>query len=661
MPSNFVILTKDKFESYLPDDFSIVENTRAKEIIYSLPTEKENLSVRIYSSVDVRTETTRECGTDAIRIVFWDDLNNRPIGKTSRINRVEGRTTVGQRIKNKIDYFLSNIDDAKIVDFDYVRKVLEANTWSSFAENLLDKLDQYGKLTSGQLAYVLGDTNPKGKNTFEAIAKKKNPNFADNENKGIEDDDFQKESERSADDRQCNVGSMFEEKERSEKRQSTDETEKRTSQAYKNQIIVSDGTDIELIPTSNHSYYQYPFDTFNPVQSIVFPHKKEDKNILLGANTSAGKTIAAEIVMDEILQQGNKIIYLSPLKSLTQEKYDDWSKRYSNKTITIMTGDYTISESKKKKLKNSDIIVMTSEMMDSRTRKMLYEKNYWLREVGLVIVDESHILTTDRGHAVEAGVMRFTRINHNARIMFLSATMPNVEELGDWLTVLNGKETIIINCNWRPVELQMTYLEHPVYRAYHRTQDVKRKMVVDCVMQKQDESHLVFVHDKTTGRDLVRRFNAIGEDAIFHSADGSMEERKAIENAFRSRKQRVLISTSTLAWGAVHKNTLIEMANGKNKLARQIKKGDNILSYNKKTKYFEQDIVQNVQQYKSEWEIEIEMENGIVITVDHRHPIYIRKADGSIITKEARYLNLDDDIITGDELRETQYEEICNM
>lgn len=558
----FVTITRQQFESYLPEQFQTLDLPRTFELVYQIETDKKNLAVRIYSSIDKQTNLTRDNGKDAVRLVFWDCLNDKPVGKSSRINRVEGKTTVGERIQAKIAECLSNTKDQNIVDFNYVRAVLEANTWSPFAESLLENLDKYRKLSDNQLAYVLGETNPKGKNTFEALAKKKNPDFENNfYNREVKDEgtSIDKKEQQGPDDvRQCDIDTLFESPE-GETGKGTEQpsihptanVEKASKEKHQNVLIKSDGTDIQLVPTSKHSYYQYPFESFNPVQSIVYRYKEHNNNILVGANTSAGKTIAAELVIDETLKKGEKVIYLSPLKSLTQEKYDDWSVRYKDKVLTIMTGDYTLSDKMKKQLKNSDIIVMTSEMLDSRTRKMMYEKNFWLRETGLIIVDESHILSTDRGHAVEAGIMRFSKINPSARIVFLSATMPNVEELGDWLTLLNKKKTVVINCNWRPVELQLNIVPHPVYKNYYDTDDAKKKITVELAMQKPDEKYLIFVHAKNTGRDIVRKLNAMGEPAVFHSAESDLKTKNETEAKFKDRNNgiRVLVSTSVTAWG----------------------------------------------------------------------------------------------------------------
>ena len=544
MEKGFVTLSQKEFEDALTGDFEIVEDSRSKEIIYSIGTSNQNINIRIYSTVDIRTGQTRDKGKDAIRIVFWDNLNNRPIGKGKKILRVEGATTISERISSRVQEFIGSAHDQDVVDFQYVRAILSSSAvnWSGFAQSLLESLDKYGSLTDGQLAYVLGDKNPKGKPTMETQVKMKDADFLEKYLENL-DEEGDNEEELVSDE----TGEEVDEP--GETKSSNKKDDKRV------EMVLDVGGD--RIPTSEYQSFQYSFESFNPVQSLVYPHRSENRNMVIGANTSAGKTICAELLMDDILAKDQRVIYLSPLKALTSEKYEDWQIRFPNEKITIMTGDYTLSEQKKQELGKSRIIVMTSEMCDSRTRKYHSEKNFWMQDVGLVIVDESHILTTERGHAVESGIMRFTRLNPRARVLFLSATMPNVAELGSWLSDLNGKETTVIFSTWRPVELQLNFLEYPIVvnkwgrEDYWSSQEAKRQMVIDTILSKPDEKFLCFVHDKGTGRDIVKRLAEHDIVAHFHSADLDLKDRLEIEGQFQSKTNgiRVLVSTSTLAWG----------------------------------------------------------------------------------------------------------------
>lgn len=541
----FVTLTKGEFEAILPEGWREVGGERAWERIYDIPTSKPGLLVRIYSTVDKRTDTTRAIGADAIRIVFWDDYNDRPLGKGKKILRVEGRTTIQSRIASRVQEFLGTAGDQTLVDFAYVRAVLkhEAVNWMEFAQSMLERLDQYGSLTDAQLAYVLGERNPKGKATFEARVLTADGNFRNEFLNGtLEEDDHENHEEDSWRDE------AMEE----------DETPAPPAEIVH---VPSDPLPIpdmaELVTTANYPYWQYKFPAFNPVQSMVLPYQRTNINGVISAATSAGKTICAEFFMDDVLAAGKTVIYMSPLKSLTQEKFTDWEIRYPEKNITILTGDYVLNEGLKAELNAADIIVMTSEMVDSRTRRMNTEKNYWLHNVGLLIVDEAHILTTERGHAVETGIMRFTKINPNARVLLLSATMPNVDQLGIWLTMLNGKPSQVWKNTWRPVPLTLNLLEYPIAmfargrEDYWENQRRKIALAVETAMSKPNEKFLIFVHDKGTGKAIVKELEQENERALFHNADLDLEERLEVERDFANREDglRVLVSTSTLAWG----------------------------------------------------------------------------------------------------------------
>ena len=647
----FVTITKDRFEEILAavdPDYDLVsgnEDTTCWEYVYEVATPKANVAVRIYSTVDKRTGHTRDKGADAIRVVHWDTANDRPIGKGKKILRVEGATTVQDRITARIADLVARSKAVNVVSNDYVRAVLKDNVpHNNFAGILLDKLDDFGSLTPGQLAYVLGDKNPKGYDTMEAKAKAHNPDFwtdhvpmvADDPNKGattttattsgarakakgtrpvtpkahtrvtgrrhepvtggtrykgglIEEPLFDDPPHPAEGDTTVATGHTtmegraaaawptYEERAKSyvDSEAHLDKDRARAI-ATGEPIITAVQVDItKQKPTDSYAPWQYPFPTFNPVQTAMMPYADQDVNLVVGANTSAGKTVCAELMMDHTMNhQGygevvggkrrNRVIYLSPLKSLTQEKYEDWAVRFPDRTITILTGDYTLSEKMKEQLGRSDIIVMTSEMADSRTRRMKSEKNYWLKEVGLVVVDETHIISTDRGHAVESGLMRFTSINRDARILLLSATMPNCDELAGWCTKLNGKPSHVVQSTWRPVTLEMNYVDHPILRAswggndYQATQAAKRSLAISIAtgnhpraVGKEEEKFLIFCHDKGTGRSIVSKLNKMGVQSFFHSADLEMKERLKVEKLFADRTGgiRVLVSTSTLAWG----------------------------------------------------------------------------------------------------------------
>ena len=592
--SNFVTLKKKQFEALLPANFNVVDKAGVKEVIYELDTKAENVAVRIYSTVDVRTGQTRDIGKDAIRVVFWDSKNDRPLGKGKKILRVEGATTIEERITQRIEEFMATAQDQDIIDFDYVRAVLEANSWNDFAMDLLGNLEIYKSLTEKQLVYVLGEENPRGKQTFEAMAKKNNPDFW--EEYLEEEENYKDPTDLPQKDEKLSNGNPFVDQEELErvksklnrkenKDEKTDFKKGRgdnsdnthTSSEAKNLVgsqerkielseekeaKIRDDGEYRLIKASLYPCHKYPFEEFNPIQSAIVPFAAEDKNLIVGSSTGSGKTIVAELLID-CVDKGKKIIYTAPLKALSSERFEDWKERYSDKKVVMLTGDTLYSKKERtRQMMNAaeaDILIMTSELLDSITRHYDSEKYYFLQTIALLIVDEAHLITMEgRGHVIESAIVRFVDINPEAKVCFLSATMSNLDELASWLTQLNKKKTRVVSSPWRPVPLDMNYVEYLSvakgsngYIDYGATQEIKEQLAVDLVMSKPDEKWLCFVHAKNTGRNIIKKLAKIGVESQFHNADLDKSKRKEIEDSFKNRDGglRVLISTSTIAIG----------------------------------------------------------------------------------------------------------------
>lgn len=336
--------------------------------------------------------------------------------------------------------------------------------------------------------------------------------------------------------------------------------------------IINEPSVKKLIPTSIFSPTAYSYKDFNHLQTIYYPHHDQDKNIVICASTSSGKTICAELSAHDTIQKGKKVIFLCPLKALSQEKQDSWtdsSHHLSKYKIEILTGDNKITETKTRALKEADLIIMTSEMLDTRTRFHTSEANSWLANVGLVITDEAHLLTTNRGPALEVGLMRFTEINPSAKLLLLSATMDNFKEIGEWVQSLNGKDTCVIKTSWRPVSLNIHSIPAKSATAYKAVEILK---ILTCKIEKlslymtsnnaferdtatnralggvENVKTLAFVHTKAEGRKLEELLLREGISAKFHNADLDKANRQRLEKSFREELD-VLISTSTLAWG----------------------------------------------------------------------------------------------------------------
>jgi len=311
----------------------------------------------------------------------------------------------------------------------------------------------------------------------------------------------------------------------------------------------------KLVDTKKFKFGKFPFKKFNPIQSRIYEHYEEDSNFLIAAATSSGKTILAELVASyEIRKRGGKVIYLAPLKALAQEKYDDWtdkSHHFSDLNISICTGDYRLTADRKQELEDAHIILMTSEMLNSRCRNINSEKSKFLSKIGTLIIDESHLITVpNRGDHLEAGLMKFTEMNPSCRVVGLSATMPNVEEIAEWLNKLNDKDTVFLRSIYRPCPLFIHFEKYTKGRTYEDTELQKVNLGLQIVEHYEEDKFLIFVHTKRTGELMRNALTKLGIKCEFHNANLDKNKRVKIEKQFKEGSDlRVIIATSTLAWG----------------------------------------------------------------------------------------------------------------
>lgn len=310
----------------------------------------------------------------------------------------------------------------------------------------------------------------------------------------------------------------------------------------------------ELVQTTSFPYANWQFENFNIVQSTVFPIVDKDCNCLIAASTSAGKTIMSEMFGSyEIRKNKKKFLFLVPLRALANEKYFDWSEtthHFSDLKIGIFTGDYK-KDNKDEMLDDFDIIIMTSEMLNHKLR-VSSKKQSWMKDIGVCVVDESHLLTVSgRGDHLEAALINFSKVNAHARLVFLSATLPNVEQVAGWMSKsLNKKDTYVVRSTYRPCELKIHALEYDDQSGIRASVHELVDSACDLVKRYFSDKFLIFVHAKKIGEMFLEEFSRRGIAAEFHNANLDKNQRQQLENKFKNDKSfKVLVATSTLAWG----------------------------------------------------------------------------------------------------------------
>ena len=311
-----------------------------------------------------------------------------------------------------------------------------------------------------------------------------------------------------------------------------------------------------LVPTKDYKYGKWEFAEFNPVQSRLIDIYEGTSNVAIAAATSAGKTVAAEMYLAyEMRKRGGKGIYVGPLKALAKEKEMDWTgdtHHFHDLNISIATGDFRFTMKRIKEMDESNLVVMTPEMLASRCRNHKSDKSRFLFDVGTVVFDESHLLTVpSRGDHIEVALMKLTEINPDIRIVLLSATMPNVDEICGWVTKMTGRDTYYLESDYRPCPLNLHYeTYYDGDKGYYDKEAQKVGTACAIAEYYPDDKFLIFVHTIDTGHQMVKHLARYGVKAEFHNAVLTLKDRLDIEDRFKNDKDfRVLVATSTLAWG----------------------------------------------------------------------------------------------------------------
>ena len=166
---------------------------------------------------------------------------------------------------------------------------------------------------------------------------------------------------------------------------------------------------------------------------------EEGKGVLVAAPTGAGKTIVGEFAAYLAVEQNKKCFYTTPIKALSNQKYQEFVERFGEDRVGLLTGDNSVNS-------DAEILVMTTEVL----RNMLYTNSSSLLNLGYVVMDEVHYLADKFRGAVWEEVL--IHLMESVQVISLSATVSNAEEFGEWLQAVRGDTAVIVSEN-RPVPL----------------------------------------------------------------------------------------------------------------------------------------------------------------------------------------------------------------
>jgi len=199
-------------------------------------------------------------------------------------------------------------------------------------------------------------------------------------------------------------------------------------------------------------------ELYPPQKDAVKAGVLDGNSILVSVPTASGKTLIAMLAaISHLSKNKSKVIYLTPLRALASEKFEEFKKlekiNGSKIKVAISTGD---SNSTDNKLDDADVIILTNETMDA----MMAFKNNWIYEIGLVVSDEIHLIgDSGRGPTLEMILTRLKTgyVGKKPQIIALSATISNSSDLAEWL------DCELVESEWRPVPLsEAVYSNHTI-------------------------------------------------------------------------------------------------------------------------------------------------------------------------------------------------------
>jgi len=329
-------------------------------------------------------------------------------------------------------------------------------------------------------------------------------------------------------------------------------------------------------------------ELYPPQEEAIKAGALEGRNLVLASPTASGKTLVAEFcALKNILEKNGKTIYLTPLRALANEKFQEFKKyaalrKNDGKRVRmgISTGDFDSSDPW---LERYDIIITTNEKADS----LLRHRAKWMDEISLIVADEVHLLNdAERGPTLEVVLARLMQVNPDMQILALSATINNVEEIAEWL------KADYVTTEWRPILLKEGVLLHDeiqfrdgdarkierktrssainlalntvksggqalIFASTRKNSVVLAKKVaseVEEVLSKPAKRVLEHEAERILATGEKTRISEILADLVkcgtaFHHAGLGGGHRKLIEDSFREGKIKVLTATPTLAFG----------------------------------------------------------------------------------------------------------------
>ncbi len=223
----------------------------------------------------------------------------------------------------------------------------------------------------------------------------------------------------------------------------------------------------------SRSFNEYSFELSNFQKNAIDSYLNGD-NVFIAAPTGSGKTLPAEYAIKNAIKNGKKAIYTTPIKTLSNQKFKEFTENFPEADVGILTGDIKYNP-------NGNILIMTTEIL----RNLLFNKKIQdisnrieieidlHKDFSLVVFDEIHYINDkDRGKVWEESIIL---LPDSIQIIMLSATVDNPIEFCDWVKTVKNRNIVLSSTHKRIVPLR-----HAIYTHYLESFMRKTKLVDKC-------------------------------------------------------------------------------------------------------------------------------------------------------------------------------------
>ena len=213
-------------------------------------------------------------------------------------------------------------------------------------------------------------------------------------------------------------------------------------------------------------------------QQLAVDSIEKGHHVLVTAHTGSGKTLPAEHAIRYFTNQGKRVIYTAPIKALSNQKYNEFTRKFPELQVGIFTGD-------NKQNPDASILIMTTEILQNKLMQPeASHLDFELNDLGCVVFDEVHYIDDEeRGTVWENTIIRLPK---TVQMVMLSATIGDKEGFASWIEKITERKVVICSTDKRIVPLIYTTFFTAPTKKIDNLKDPKQRKEMNALVETFD-------------------------------------------------------------------------------------------------------------------------------------------------------------------------------